>query len=524
MAVTTAQLDTRLKAAEDAILALQAASVRLTAQEAIDLVKAAGGLGNGSSGTGQTTGGTTTAPPGDSGNVGSTADTNIYPLTLSAPDANGTQTAGEGPNQLDFYLASNPGGGYTNNVVILVNGKAVIAPNFTVTSMSGLSKAGANHLVLKGPWGSNPKVQIKGVAPNGINGLWMNGCTIDYVDLVGNGIYDSRGGVSVNAVQVWVSNGADITLTLPQAVATTGQGASATETIINSKTPAQLMASAAPGSTLTLPTGIIVGSGAVLSAATIAGAGEGKTIVDASNLPLYQGKGIIVPAANGVVIQDMTIQNAYIPAAMGLNGAGVRNNDASVGFTLDGVEITGCQNGVLTDAATDATITFKNCHFHGNGEVTQPGNTHEMYIGGAPSGILNLSDSTFEGCRDGHEVKCRMGTVNATNCTVVTGGNGSGYDIPNGGNLNITGGSTALGGSMADRFLIGHAMENQNNAAIGHTVHVKDHVFHNASGQSAIIQTGDPDGILILDNCTYTGSDISLIGWKTVTGALTKST
>jgi hypothetical protein len=465
---------------------------------------------------------TQTSTPDTGSGIGLFIDANTYPLTLSAPDAANTQTAGEGPNRLDFYLASNPQGGVPNNIIILVNNKAVIAPNFTVTSMVGTSTASDNHLVLKGPWGPSPIVQIKGVAPNGINGLWMNGCTIDYVDLVGNGVYNSRGGAIVNSPTVWVSNGSNITLTLPVAAATSTAAPAATLTQINGLPLSGLLSAAAPGSTTTLPAETIVGTSLV--PANVAGAGMGKTVVDATNVAITYSKGILVPSANGVTISQMTVQNAYINADLGLNGAGVRNTDSSVGFTLDTVEIVGCQNGILTDAATSEPMTVKGCNIHGNGEVTKPGNTHNLYMGGSPAAVFTIENSTVSSCRDAHEVKSRCGTTNGSNNIITTGGLGSCYDIPNGGIFTSTNDKLTLPAGAADRNFITYAMENTNNAAIGNTVTIKGTVFIDLTGQGGLIQTHDASATINLDDCTYTGPIApQIVGFGTVNGTITKA-
>lgn len=480
---------------------------------------AGGAMGGSTGGTGATGGGPTTGAPGTGGDVGGSSDTNVYPFTLPANrKAGDTTTLGTGPNQIDLYLSSNPNNDL-NDVVILVNGRAVVAPDFQVMSHVGLGKVGNDHLVLKGPWGSNPLVQIKGVAPGGINGLWMNGATIDFVDLVANGVYDSRGGNSVNATLIFISNGADMTLTLPVPVAPVVTVPAATPTLINGQTLSQQMA-AGP---LTLSAGTIVGTG--LAKSNVTGAGMGQTIIDGTNLEPTQDKALIVLGANGITISQLTIKNAWINASLGLNAAGLRNADSTIGITASNVEITGCQNGILTDDASSVDFVLDKMNIHGCGATGNPGNTHSLYIGGLPTTKCTLTNSVLSGCIDAHEYKSRCGTTISQNNKFTTGGFGSCIDCSNGGILNSTDDTFTLPAGAADETFISFAQENTKNAATGHACNITNGVFHDGTGTGGIINSGDPAAVLTLVGCTYTGAVAPRItGWGQVIGSIAKAT
>lgn len=515
MTVTTAQLDIRLTALEQkfsnlalTLTAEQLASIAAAFPKAITV--SVSGVGTTPPGTG------TTTPPDNQPPV---TDVNTYPFTLSAGrKAGDTITLGTGPNQIDLYLASNPGGGIPNDVVILINNKAVLAPDFKVLSMSGLDKAGSDHLVLKGPWGDKPTVQIKGVAPNGINGLWMNGATIDYVDLVANGVWDSRGGQSINSTQVFISNGTDLTLGAPIAVAPPPPVVQ--PTLIDGKTLAQIVGA---GGTISLPGQSIIGTSTVPAGTKLSGAGTGKTIIDGSGIAPTQSKGLLVPTGPST-ITDLTVKSAYIGSGLGLNAAGIRNADSTVPLDVQRVELVGNQNGVLTDSASVGPFNFDGCNIHGNGEATQPGNTHNLYVGGLPSAVLTISNSTVSSCRDGHEVKSRCGTTIAKNNIITTGGNGACFDIPNGGILQVSDCTLTLPAGAAARNMIAFAFENTNNAATGNTVTVTNTVFVDLTGQGGFIESHDPTATINLTGCTYKGSVAPIIrGWGKVNGVLTKA-
>jgi hypothetical protein len=470
---------------------------------------------------GGTTTGTVTPPPGTGSGVGSSTDTNAYPFPIPADYKTGVLEVGTGPNRLEINLASNPNTGTPNTVAILVNGTAVLGP-VTIASFSGMNLIGDNTFVLHGPWGSSPKVEIIGIAPNGIAGIFFNGATIDFQTLVANGAYGSGGFVFVNAPSLFNSFGSNMVITLPVPIAAPPVTSTATLTQINGQTLKQLLALAT--TPVTLSAGTIVGTGA--SEVSVAGAGIDKTIIDCTGVdPTFDKAAIVVTGA--VTLSDMTIKGASISTGLGNNAAGVRNDQiggAFVGFDLKNVRLSGNQNGILTDSTSTGTFNFDRLELDGNGFLGA-GKTHQMYIGGAPHATMNLTNSkTIKGSIDAHEVKTRCGTNNLSGNVLVTGGNGSCVDASNGGILNIIGDNYTLPANAQDRNFITYAMENTLNTDIGHTVTIKDTVFNDLTGQGGFIQTKDPTATLNLVNCTYTGQFApNLAGWGIINGAIAKA-
>ncbi len=473
-----------------------------------------------------------------------TADANTYPLALSAADATNTQSAGSGPDQLDIYMSSNPGGGTAgiNDVVITTsNGvwtKVLVAPDFRVNALVGMTKAAANHLVLKGVFDcTNPnfKLNIKGVAPGGINGLWMMGSTCNYSDLVLNGVWDSRGGVSVNKVDVFDSNAADLVLTNPVAVPPPVGGAGTpappvdpttiTGALINGATaPANtlinLCASVPAGGTLTLPAGQIFGTCFLPAAnSTIAGAGSALTIIDGKGIRPFQDKALIVTGAPGQKIRALTAQNSNISAALGANAAGIRDSGDGIGFAIDGdVHLQNNQNGVLAFAsnfAIDGVVA--------NDNGTGDGYTHDLYFGGNPTTSVSVSNSSVSKANGGHALKSRAGTTTVTNTVLTAGGNGAAIDVPDGGLVTISGGKLVMPAGLGPTLnMIAFGLESAKNAATGMTLTLTGGVSWEDATGAAILQCGNGGNLVIVD-AVYTAANAPDIRGCVTTGQFRKA-
>src|SRR6185437_12243092 len=134
-----------------------------------------------------------------------------------------------------------------------------------------------------------------------------------------------------------------------------------------------------------------IGTTDVPQPVTISGQGMGKTTINALNLEPTEDKAIIVPTVSGMTIQDLTLANAAISQALGLNAAGIRQAGAGIGFTARRVEITNCQNGMLTFGGP---ILVDSCNIHDNGAgAGGGGNTHEMYFSGSPTDTVTVTNT-----------------------------------------------------------------------------------------------------------------------------------
>jgi len=290
-------------------------------------------------------------------------------------------------------------------------------------------------------------------------------------------------------------------------------------------TLAELEAKVAAGSMLRLPRGRIIGTTGIATASTLIGAGMGKTIIDATGLVPYENKGVLVPLVSGVTISDLSIMGATIPEAtepntLGGNAAGVRDYSRGVGFKLSNVEISRCQDGIL---AFGSDIEIVGGYIHDNGTGT--GQTHNVYVGfWSGRNSFRLTNLLTKSCNGGHEIKSRAAHTISFGCHHTTGGDGAAYDVPDGGQLAISDGSMTLPKGSVDPKFISYAMEANRNASVGNIVTVTNEIFHDLTGTGGNIITHDPNAVLTLSGCTYTGpKPPNITGWGTVNGAITKA-
>lgn len=295
-------------------------------------------------------------------------------------------------------------------------------------------------------------------------------------------------------------------------------------------TLATLVAATPAAGTLALPSGTFSGAGTTASMTvqmTITGAGMGLTVLDCTGITPAQSKALLVAQAPGAIISGMTIKGAAIAAPDG-NAAGVRDSGTGDNFTLTNVEITGCQDGILSSSS----VTMTGCNIHGNGNGN-PGNglTHEIYITvGATTASLTNQTATCSllSC---HALKSRAPTTTISGGTFTGNSDngavgGSVIDIPDGGAVNITGTALVTSGVTNNRFL-SYGAESSTNSGTGTTVTLTSvHVTDN-TGTGGVFEnlTFIPSATLAIGTgCVYDGTRApTFIGWGTVTGSFTQA-
>lgn len=484
-------------------------------------------------------------------------DTNAYPFTNMTPDhsTDASFEAGTGPNTLQLLLA---GSGAPNPVpleaAIKVNGLVIANIRITSTTAEG---PGAQSFTFHGPWGAwSPQtaVEVVGILPQGIAGIWVNAATYDFNQLylnmpAGAGV-DSRAGnapyVNIkpgSAGAVFLSGGSQNLIFTPfQNVASTGSGGAggtttappATPTLINGQTLAQMIAAVPSGGTLTLPEGTIIGTAEITVPMTIVGAGMGKTIISGKDanggiLPPFGSKALLlVNAAGDVTIQDLTVQGAYVNVSDGQNAAGIRVEAGNLVKTLKllRVEATDCQDGLFGPADFSGVYDFEGLNIHDNGwnEAGHYGNTHNMYIQGTTASVLKLTGSIIQGCRDGHEVKSRCGTTLSSNNKITSGGKGRCFSIDDGGIFSSDGDTLTISSDTASNDVFLGSDLVGGNESIGEKATFNNTAFSDPSGRGGIIGSFNAAATLTFTGtCTYIGTvapKTDGLGWASVTGTV----
>lgn len=469
-------------------------------------------------------------------------DTNVYPLTMPVITDGSPVTLGTGPDTIELRLSSQPNDTANCVLAVLLDGKAIAGP-LTVSAHTG---ADAGQVFsIHGVFGPLPHTLSIVGAGTGLTNLWVNAVSFNFTPLVFNGPATYRGGaVNVNSTAIWMNNGANSDWTLPVPVvppvvvppvpvpaASEINGAAVNGVTFTSPvTLAEAIASTPASGVLTLPAAAIVGTAMISAEMIIKGAGIGATIINGKDLPPTFSKAGLVVTVPGVVIQALTVENQAIDGSSGGNACGVRDNDVGCDFTLIQVEITGCQDGILTSGSN---VSLSNCHIHGNG-AGNPGSgaTHEIYANNNPDPAkpttFHLVDTLIE-CGDlaTHALKSRaaitiVDTTELKGNASGDGGANSGrvIDIPNGGSFAMTGGRVILPPNAAVTQFFGYGVDNQANPA--GPVKFSGVVFEDDTNKGGSFQCfGAAVGIEFV-NCTYTGTTSPrFIGWSTVTGTIT---
>jgi len=477
-------------------------------------------------------------PPGTGGGGGSPIppDTNVYPLKMTPVATPGAPvTLGVGPDSLVLALSSTGASGPPDNVVaILMDGVAIAGP-LDITNYGGSGQI----FTIQGSWGPLPhNVEIvSGNSGLGLSNLRILGVSYNFVPLVYNGpSVDARGALPPpNATVLWDNLGLPVTFNSttvvppppppPPPPPSTISGALINGAAQAPATLASLVAATPSGGTLALPAGNFIGTTSIPVPMTIAGAGMGKTIINATNLEPTYDKAVFVPLAAGITVENMSIENAQISTDLGNNAAAVRDNGPGIGFSVVNVEISGCQDGLLT---FPSNINVTGCNFHDNG--AGDAHTHEMYFGGDTGNVVTLLNTNSKcGAGSTHALKSRAGTTNVTGGTFIGNGDttgnigGSVIDIPDGGLASISGSTLVTTAGSANHGFITFAVESNANAAIGDTLTLDNVVFTDNTGTGGIIQSGLSTATLVLSGCTYTRATApTIVGWGTVTGAVAK--
>jgi len=211
------------------------------------------------------------------------------------------------------------------------------------------------------------------------------------------------------------------------------------------------------------------------------------------------------------VIKNLTLQGARLSTGLGANGAGIRENAAGEPWTADSVEITGCDDGILSSGSN---VTLSNGYTHDNGSPINPGYTHEIYLDGSPTTTVTLTNwvSTC-GQYSTHALKIRAGTAEISGGTYTGSSDSTGtiggsvIDFPQGGNFTMNNATIIVAKGAANNLFFGFGMENALNASTGDTATFNQVVFNDENGTGGIIANGTyfPNAKLVLNGCTYTG-------------------
>ena len=148
---------------------------------------------------------------------------------------------------------------------------------------------------------------------------------------------------------------------------------------------------------------------------------QGRIRIDGSGYD-YSGAGRIPraivqfdPEANGCILAGFTLCNARNASH---NGAGVRINQASR-ITIRECDIHDNQMGIMSNGSlaqkTASDLLIESCSIHGNGASDDPGQSHNLYLGGTS---VTIRACEIFGSTVGHNIKSRAHSIRIEYCWI----------------------------------------------------------------------------------------------------------
>jgi len=200
-----------------------------------------------------------------------------------------------------------------------------------------------------------------------------------------------------------------------------------------------------------------------------------------------------------VTIDGFDFSGATTP--FGNNASGVVYQSGYLTLTNDSFHDN--QDGIRAAPSTVGSLLIDHCEFGNNG--INDGLTHNVYVGIIPQ--FTIQNSYTHDPKGGHEIKSRaLNTYVVNNRIFDNAGNGSyQVDIPQGGNVTITGNIIQQGTNNANPNIIAYGEENVTQNP-GNAVSVSNNVFVNDdTGHAPVVMFNQRTETAVLTNNSYWG-------------------
>src|SRR4051794_17397793 len=158
---------------------------------------------------------------------------------------------------------------------------------------------------------------------------------------------------------------------------------------------------------------------------TIEGIGKAEDVVLTDKA--CGGKALLVLAAPGITVRNLTLTRARVPDQ---NGAGIRQEGPDL--TVERVRFINNQNGILS-GFTSGTVIIRDSLFERNG-ACEGACSHGVYIGQVD--LLRIERSRFHETKRAHHIKSGARRTEVIDCDIQDGPDGTAsyeIDIPYGG-------------------------------------------------------------------------------------------
>ena len=242
------------------------------------------------------------------------------------------------------------------------------------------------------------------------------------------------------------------------------------------------IATARPGDTIEVSAGSYPKTAVRVTVPNLTLQGIGRVVLDGKGFE-YAGVGIVPRAVVQIEADGCTVRGFEIVGAHNAshNGAAIRivaaRNATVSACDLHGNDMGVMSNGVAGDAHAAEGQLFERCHIHHNGDPGEPGQNHNLYLGG--------TDATLRFCEidhalTGHDLKSRTHLLRLEHCWLHDAANRE-IDVVNGWDSERPGSDATLVGCVVQK-----GTEETGNRNVIHFGH----------------ERGKRLGTLILDHCT----------------------
>ena len=238
----------------------------------------------------------------------------------------------------------------------------------------------------------------------------------------------------------------------------------------------------------------------------------GQEVALNATVDLPNQKGILL-SLSSLTVNGLTFEGAHISAALGGNGAGIRDQseDPAAMLIIQNSVFTNNQEGVLTGDNANQVIMVSNSSFINNGNPDPSVFQHGIYVNA--SAMFSVSNSLFCGQLIGHDIKSRSaqttvmasqiytgeGAPSSTGCQV--GSASFNIELANGGIGLISGNTLVQGPSSQNHKIISYGAE-----GLSYTTNSLDVSQNNFLSTTGSIGISDPPCVPVsLGMNTYTG-------------------
>jgi hypothetical protein len=196
----------------------------------------------------------------------------------------------------------------------------------------------------------------------------------------------------------------------------------------------------------------------------------GQEVVLNATVDLPNQKGILL-SLSSLTVNGLTFEGAHISAALGGNGAGIRDQseDPAAMLIIQNSVFTNNQEGVLTGDNANQVIMVSNSSFINNGNPDPSVFQHGIYVNAGA--MFSVSNSLFCGQLIGHSVKSRAAVTMVSDSQIYDGAQGPtaqgclpgsssfAIDVANGGAATITGNQLIQGASTQNYKIVDYGEE-----------------------------------------------------------------